>query len=117
MRPSFATFPVPHYSPFQGSRTRFRICEGLALDNRLNKGTDDRNRFLEDFINLVGYRPTANFGGKKQHDEDLQADREEYLSVGLDERGATAVQAISRTDRVDYTVSLHLDVQQGSPHQ
>jgi hypothetical protein len=74
--------------------------------------TDDKddNRFLEDYINLIGYRPIANIGGKKQHDEDFRADREEYLSSGLDERGATAVQAISRSDRVDYTVSLHSDV-------
>ena len=73
--------------------------------------TDDRdNRFLEDFINVIGYRPSANRSGKKQDDEGLQADREEYLSAGLDERGATAVQAISRSDRVDYTVSLHSGV-------
>jgi hypothetical protein len=78
----------------------------------LVNATDDRdnNRFLEDYINLIGYRPTANIGGKKQLDEDFRTDREEYLSSGLDERGATAVQAISRSDRIDYTVSLHSDV-------
>jgi hypothetical protein len=77
----------------------------------LNKGlTIANNRFLEDFINLIGYRPTAKIGGKKQHDEDLRADREEYLNFGLDERGATAVQSISRSDRVDYAVSLYLNV-------
>jgi HrpA-like RNA helicase len=34
----------------------------------------------------------------------LLANREEYLNVGLDERSATAVQAINRSDRVDYAV-------------
>ncbi|KAH9965152.1 P-loop containing nucleoside triphosphate hydrolase protein [Lactifluus volemus] len=63
-----------------------------------------KDMFLEDYINLIGYRPTANIGGKKQLDEDFRTDREEYLSSGLDERGATAVQAISRSDRIDYTL-------------
>ncbi|KAH9996047.1 P-loop containing nucleoside triphosphate hydrolase protein [Russula vinacea] len=48
--------------------------------------------FLEDFISLLDYRPSANRGGKKQDDEDLSANRED----------ATAVQAINRSDRVDY---------------
>lgn len=70
---------------------------------------DNRDdRFLEDFINLINYYPSANRSGKKQDDEDLLANREEYLSVGLDERSATAVQAISRSDRVDYAVRLSL---------
>ncbi|KAF8481792.1 P-loop containing nucleoside triphosphate hydrolase protein [Russula ochroleuca] len=60
--------------------------------------------FLEDFINLLDYRPSANRGGKKQDDEDLPANREEYLNLGLDERSATAVQAINRSDRVDYAL-------------
>ena len=34
----------------------------------------------------------------------MLADREEYLNVGLDERSATAIQAINRSDRVDYAV-------------
>jgi ATP-dependent RNA helicase DHX57 len=71
----------------------------------LTNGADNTDdRFLEDFINLVGYHPSANRSGKKQDDEDLLANREEYLNVGLDERSVTAVQAISRSDRVDYAV-------------
>ena len=34
----------------------------------------------------------------------MLVNREEYLNVGLDERSATAVQAINRSDRVDYAV-------------
>jgi hypothetical protein len=40
----------------------------------------------------------------------LPVNREEYLNLGLDERNATAVQAISRSDRVDYVVRLYSDV-------
>lgn len=39
----------------------------------------------------------------------MPASREEYLNLGLDERNATAVQAISRSDRVDYAVRLYSD--------
>ncbi|KAI0308348.1 P-loop containing nucleoside triphosphate hydrolase protein [Multifurca ochricompacta] len=63
-----------------------------------------KDMFLEDFINDIDYRPSANRGGKKQDGEDLRADREEYIGAGLDERAATVVQAISRSDRVDYTL-------------
>jgi len=59
---------------------------------------------------LLDYRPSANRSGKKQGDEDLPANREEYLNLGLDERNATAVQAISRSDRVDYAVRFHSDL-------
>jgi hypothetical protein len=40
----------------------------------------------------------------------LPVNREEYLNLGLDERNATAVQAISRSDRVDYAVRFYSDV-------
>jgi hypothetical protein len=40
----------------------------------------------------------------------LPANKEEYLNLGLDERNATAVQAISRSDRVDYAVRFYSDV-------
>jgi hypothetical protein len=77
----------------------------------IDRGADSRiDRFLEDFIHFVDYRPTANRGGKKQEDEDLPVNREEYLNIGLDERSATAVQAISRSDRVDYVVGFYSDV-------
>ena len=48
----------------------------------------------------------ASKGGKKQQDDEgLVADREEYVSAGLDERSMTAIQAITRADRIDYAVS------------
>jgi HrpA-like RNA helicase len=72
-------------------------------------GADNKHdRFLEDFINLISYHPSANRSGKKQDDEDLLANREEYLNVGLDERSVMAVQAINRSDRVDYAVRFSL---------
>lgn len=37
----------------------------------------------------------------------MPSSREAYINLGLDERSATAVQAISRSDRVDYAVSLY----------
>jgi len=79
----------------------------LVIDRRSDSIND---RFLEDFINLLDYRPSAYRGGKKQDDEDLPVYREEYLNLGLDERSATAVQAISRSDRVDYAVRFYSDV-------
>ncbi|KAH8992445.1 P-loop containing nucleoside triphosphate hydrolase protein [Lactarius akahatsu] len=60
--------------------------------------------FLEDFVNLIDYRPMASKGGKKQDDDDLVADKEEYVSAGLDERAMTAIQAISQSDRIDYAL-------------
>ncbi|KAI0275281.1 P-loop containing nucleoside triphosphate hydrolase protein [Gloeopeniophorella convolvens] len=67
-----------------------------------------KDKFLEDFITSIDYRPSAGRGGggggKKRDDEDLQADRHEYLTAGLDERAATAIQTISRADRVDYAL-------------
>ena len=59
---------------------------------------------------MLDYHPSANRSGKKQDEEDLLASREEYINSGLDERSATAVQAISRSDRVDYTVRFYSDV-------
>ena len=59
---------------------------------------------------MISYRPSANAGRKKQDGEDLRVNREDYLSAGLDERSATAVQAISRSDRVDYAVRHHPDI-------
>ena len=70
--------------------------------------TDDR--YLEDFINLIDYRPLASKGRKKQDDEDLVADRDEYVSAGLDESAMTAIQAINQADRIDYAVSPCFDV-------
>lgn len=40
----------------------------------------------------------------------MPVNREEFLNLGLDERNATTVQAISRSDRVDYAVRFYLDV-------
>ena len=73
-------------------------------------------RFLEDFIYLLDYRPFANRVGKKQDHEDLPVNREEFLNLGLDERNATAVQAISRSDRVDYAVRLYFGCAYVSSH-
>ena len=78
--------------------------------NQTRRADGRYDRFLEDFINLLDYRPYVNRGGKKQDDEDLPANREEYINKGLDERSATAVQAISLSDRVDYAVRFYSDV-------
>jgi ATP-dependent RNA helicase DHX57 len=63
-----------------------------------------KDMYLEDFINLIDYRPSASKGGKKQDDKGLVADRDEYVSAGLDERAMTAIQAIGRADRIDYAL-------------
>lgn len=81
-----------------------------SVIDRIRGADSGDDRYLEDFINLINYRPSANRGGRKQDDEDLRANREEYINTGLDERSATAVQAINRSDRVDYEVRLYLDV-------
>ncbi|KAH9178563.1 P-loop containing nucleoside triphosphate hydrolase protein [Lactarius sanguifluus] len=63
--------------------------------------------FLEDFVDLIDYRPMASKGGKRQDDDDLVADREEYVSAGLDERAVTAIRAISQSDRIDYAATIN----------
>ncbi|KAI9508352.1 P-loop containing nucleoside triphosphate hydrolase protein [Russula earlei] len=60
--------------------------------------------FLEDFIDVINYHPSANPERKRQDGEGLRVNREECLSAGLDGRSATAVQTISRSGRVDYAL-------------
>ncbi|KAA1467821.1 P-loop containing nucleoside triphosphate hydrolase protein [Dentipellis sp. KUC8613] len=59
------------------------------------------DKYLEDILPALDYRPQISRSGKRKDDDD-RADKEQYISQGLDERMALALQAITRSDRLDY---------------
>jgi HrpA-like RNA helicase len=58
-------------------------------------------RYLEDFLPIIDYRPTAI---KSPKDENAEALRKDYLASGIPDGVVDAIQAISRSDRIDYKV-------------
>jgi HrpA-like RNA helicase len=61
-------------------------------------------RYLEDIIPAIKYRPPAARSTKKESGDALNAFREEHKSKGLDDASISAIQIISRSDRLDYQV-------------
>lgn len=59
----------------------------------------------------INYRPSGRRfgggGGKRETDEEFRSNKEDLQSQGLDEQTISAVQSISRADRIDYEVSLY----------
>ncbi|PCH34268.1 nucleoside triphosphate hydrolase protein [Wolfiporia cocos MD-104 SS10] len=62
------------------------------------------DRYLEDFIPLIGYRPTSSFRTRKgrEVENEQKALYNDLTERGLDEDSVKAVQAISRTDKIDH---------------
>ncbi|EJT97204.1 P-loop containing nucleoside triphosphate hydrolase protein [Dacryopinax primogenitus] len=60
------------------------------------------DRYLEDIIPHITYRPPFAKPKTKQSDEQLKAYRMPYVEMGLDEDQIRALESISRTDRIDY---------------
>ncbi|KAJ6575382.1 P-loop containing nucleoside triphosphate hydrolase protein [Mycena capillaripes] len=58
--------------------------------------------YLEDIIPQIKYRPPAVRSSRKESGEALQAFREEHKSKGLDDATISAIQIISRSDRLDF---------------
>ncbi|KAJ7675357.1 P-loop containing nucleoside triphosphate hydrolase protein [Mycena rosella] len=59
--------------------------------------------YLEDIIPVINYRPTAARFSKKESGDALKAFREELKTTkGLDDASISAIQIISRSDRLDF---------------
>ena len=66
------------------------------------------SRYLEDVLPLIKYRPSSPKRGQKQDEDEWRMERNQYRLDGLDEQTAAAVQAISRSDNIDYQVCGHI---------
>ncbi|KAJ7246262.1 P-loop containing nucleoside triphosphate hydrolase protein [Mycena haematopus] len=58
--------------------------------------------YLEDIIPQINYRPSAPRSSKKESGEVLQAFRDEHKAQGLDDASISAIQVITRSDRLDF---------------
>ncbi|KAF7981091.1 hypothetical protein HWV62_34789 [Athelia sp. TMB] len=58
------------------------------------------DKYLEDVIPLIKYRPSAARRGKTTGDS--QPNQEEYIAQGLDNQTIQIIQALSKADRIDY---------------
>ncbi|KAJ6503274.1 P-loop containing nucleoside triphosphate hydrolase protein [Mycena vitilis] len=58
--------------------------------------------YLEDIIPQIKYRPPAVRSMRKESGDALQAFRDEHKSKGLDDATISAIQVISRSDRLDF---------------
>jgi ATP-dependent RNA helicase DHX57 len=64
------------------------------------------NRYLEDVIPLIRYRPPLPKANKKESEDAQRAFREEYKAKGLDDSSITAIHSITRSDRIDFQVHI-----------
>lgn len=62
--------------------------------------------YLEDIIPQIKYRPSATRSTRKESGDVLQAFREEHKEKGLDDATISAIQIISRSDRLDFQVRI-----------
>lgn len=62
--------------------------------------------YLEDIIPQIKYRPPAARSTRKESGEVLQAFREEHKEKGLDDATISAIQIISRSERLDFQVRI-----------
>ncbi|KAJ6520085.1 P-loop containing nucleoside triphosphate hydrolase protein [Mycena sanguinolenta] len=58
--------------------------------------------YLEDLIPQIKYRPSASRYSRKESGEALQAFRDEHKAKGLDDASISAIQTITRSDRIDF---------------
>ncbi|RDB29375.1 hypothetical protein Hypma_015909 [Hypsizygus marmoreus] len=58
------------------------------------------DKYLEDVVPLIHYRPPIPKTGKRESEESQRAFRDEYK--GLDESSITAIHNITRSDRIDF---------------
>lgn len=65
-------------------------------------------RYLEDYLPSLSYRAPLSKGPRKR-DEDEQDAQAQYISGGLSEQHALAIQSIMRSDRLDYEVIRSID--------
>ncbi|KAH9934840.1 P-loop containing nucleoside triphosphate hydrolase protein [Fomitopsis serialis] len=62
------------------------------------------DRYLEDFMAHIGYRPSASGRTKKgkEAEEEGKKLHDDLVATGVDDETAQAIQAISRSDRIDF---------------
>ncbi|KAF8078990.1 P-loop containing nucleoside triphosphate hydrolase protein [Lyophyllum atratum] len=60
------------------------------------------DKYLEDLVPLIKYRPPAPKSDKKQSQDALKAFQDEYRSLGLNDSSITAIHNITRSDRIDF---------------
>ncbi|KAF7302730.1 Dead deah box [Mycena chlorophos] len=58
--------------------------------------------YLEDIVPLIQYRPSATRFSRKESADVLKAFREQQKAQGLDDATISAIQTISRSERLDY---------------
>ncbi|KAF7303226.1 Dead deah box [Mycena kentingensis (nom. inval.)] len=58
--------------------------------------------YLEDIFPLITYRPSATRNSRKESADVFKAFREEQKALGLDDATISAIQTISRAERLDY---------------
>ncbi|KAF8215940.1 P-loop containing nucleoside triphosphate hydrolase protein [Mycena galopus ATCC 62051] len=58
--------------------------------------------YLEDIIPQINYRPHAPRSSRKESGDALKAFRDEHKSKGLDDASISAIQIITRSDRLDF---------------
>ncbi|KAF8167397.1 P-loop containing nucleoside triphosphate hydrolase protein [Crassisporium funariophilum] len=66
------------------------------------------DKYLEDIIPIINYRPASVKPTRKENADAQKALRQEYLSSGLDESSVTAIQNITRSERIDYQLIASL---------
>jgi hypothetical protein len=57
-------------------------------------------------MGLIKYRPQTSRFSKKQSEDQAKREREDLITLGLDDDSARAVLAVSRADRLDYQVRI-----------
>jgi hypothetical protein len=65
-------------------------------------------RYLEDIILSIPYRPPTDRRRKEESVEDKQVSRD-YALNGLDDQAIQALRALSRSNRIDFQVSVYCD--------
>jgi ATP-dependent RNA helicase DHX57 len=63
-------------------------------------------RYLEDVIPSITYRPSAGRQWRKESNEDQRVFRD-YALQGFDDQSIRAIQALSRSDRIDFQVGVN----------
>ncbi|KAJ7631194.1 P-loop containing nucleoside triphosphate hydrolase protein [Roridomyces roridus] len=64
--------------------------------------------YLEDIVPQIKYRPSAARSTRKESGDVLKAFRDEHKEKGLDDASISAIQIISRSDRIDYQLVAEL---------
>jgi hypothetical protein len=62
------------------------------------------NRYLEDYIASISYKPASTKPNRQESEEEKYAFRDYFSSQGLGEEAISAIHNITRAERIDYQV-------------